>query len=67
MARAKAIGTAKLQLTVDVVTERLIEEIAVLGIHGTCKSEVASSIIRMWLWENHEKLRDSGIHIRTAK
>ena len=66
MARSNIAETTKLQLTVDVVTDRLVGEIAALGIHGVNKSEVASSIIRMWIWENHEKLRDSGIEIRRA-
>ena len=50
--RVQAVPTTKLQITVDVVTDRLIGEIAELGVHGVNKSEVASSIIRMWLWEN---------------
>jgi hypothetical protein len=68
MARAPNIAeTTKLQLTVAVATDRLIEEIAGIGLHGTTKSEVACSIIRMWLWDNQAKLRDSGIHIRPQK
>lgn len=62
--RVQAVPTTKLQLTVDVVTDRLIGEIAELGIHGVNKSEVASSIIRMWLWENQGRLRDSGVEFR---
>ena len=58
--------TKKLQLTVDVATDRLIGEIASLGLHGTSKSEVACSIIRMWLWENHTKLRENGIELRPS-
>ena len=64
MARTpNAVETTKLQLTVDVVTDRLIGDIAAIGIHGVNKSEVASSIIRMWIWENQSKLRDSGVEI----
>ena len=55
------VETKKLQLTVDVATDRLVGEIAALGLHGTSKSEVACSIIRMWLWDNQTKLRDNGI------
>ncbi len=64
MARANLVDTKKLQLTVDVATDHLIGEIAHLGLHGTSKSEVACSIIRMWLWENQSKLRDNGIELR---
>ncbi len=35
-----------------------------LGIHGTNKSEVACSIIRMWLWENQTKLRENGVSLK---
>jgi hypothetical protein len=66
VARTNAVQTTKLQLTIDVVTDRLVGEIAALGIHGANKSEVASSILRMWIWENQAKLRDSGIEIRRA-
>lgn len=66
MARSNAVETKKLQLTVDVATDRIIEEICQLGLHGTNKSEVACSIIRMWLWENQGKLRENGIVFRPA-
>ena len=66
VARGNAVETTKLQLTVDVSTDRLIGEIATLGIHGTNKSEVACSILRMWLWENNAKLRENGIDLRPA-
>ena len=66
MARSNSVETKKLQLTVDVATDRVIEEIVLLGLHGTNKSEVACSIIRMWLWENQSKLRENGIEFRQA-
>jgi hypothetical protein len=65
--RVQSVPTTKLQLTVDVVTDRLIGEIAELGIHGVNKSEVASSIIRMWLWENQGRLRDSGVQFQLTR
>ena len=64
MARTNLVETRKLQLTVDVATDRLVGEIASLGLHGTSKSEVACSIIRMWLWDNQTKLRDNGIELQ---
>jgi hypothetical protein len=63
MARANGVGTCRLQLTVDRVTDRVIGEIAGLGIHGGNRAEVACSIIRMWLWENQDKLRANGVTI----
>ena len=56
-----AMETRKLQLTVDAATDRLVGQVAELGIHGTTKAEVACSILRMWLWENQSKLKESGI------
>ncbi|MBL8328905.1 MAG: hypothetical protein JNJ71_08630 [Rubrivivax sp.] len=61
MARNNVADTTKLQVTIDVTSDRLVGEIAALGIHGVNKSEVACAIIRMWLWENQTKLRESGI------
>ena len=58
-----AVETRKLQVTVDAVTDRLITEIATLGFQGTTVSEVACSILRMWLWENQEKLRQNGVFV----
>ncbi len=56
MATAKG-KTVKLQVTVDRCTERVIEDIRDLGIHGSSKSEVVASILRDWLWRNEDKLR----------
>jgi hypothetical protein len=56
-----AVETRKLQVTVDAATDRLVGQVAELGIHGTTKAEVACSILRMWLWENQSKLKESGI------
>jgi hypothetical protein len=38
-----------------------------VGLHGRSKAEVASWIIREWLWHNQEDLARVGIHIRPAK
>lgn len=67
MVRSTSIETKKFQLTVDVSTDRIIGEIATLGIHGTSKAEVACSILRMWLWENHSKLRENGIDFKNPQ
>lgn len=67
VARGNLGGTTKLQLTVATTTDRLIGEIAAMGLHGTSKAEVASSIISMWLWENESKLRASGIDIHANR
>jgi hypothetical protein len=64
MSQDGGAATKKLQVTVDAATERVIGEIAKLGIHGTSHSEVACSILRMWIWENEQRLRENGVTIR---
>jgi hypothetical protein len=63
MPRQALSERAKLQLTVDAVTDRMVGELAAIGIHGTSKAEVACSILRMWLWENQDKLRQNGVFV----
>lgn len=55
------VRTLRLQLTVDATTDRVISDSVGLGIHGANKAEVASPIIRYWLWDNQDKLRANGI------
>ena len=64
MARHKDVRTFRLQVTVDATTDRVIDEMVKLGIHGGSKPEVACWVIRHWLWENQDKLRSNGITIR---
>lgn len=61
------VETCKLQVTVDATTDRLIDELAQLGVHGTSKAEVACSILRMWLWENQEKLAQNGVVMSSGR
>ena len=63
MARHNGVKTVRLQVTIDATTDRVIEQMVALGIHGANKSEVACSVIRHWLWDNQEKLRTNGIAI----
>lgn len=67
VARRNGVNTSKLQLTIDHTTERLIEEMIKLGIHGTTKAEVAAWIIRNWIWTNQDQLRMNGIILRPEK
>ncbi len=63
MPRKNGVKTLRLQVTIDATTDRVIEQMVKLGIHGSNKSEVACSVIRHWLWDNQEKLRTNGIAI----
>jgi hypothetical protein len=62
--KRNSVETSKLQVTIDVETSRIIEEMITLGIHGANKSEVASWILRMWIWESQTKLNNNGIKIK---
>jgi len=64
VARRNGVKTVKLQLTVDETTDRMLEEMVGLGIHGTTKAEVGSWVIRTWIWENQDKLRMNGINFQ---
>ena len=55
------IKTCKLQVTVDTVSDRRIGEISKLGFLGNNKSEVAYFILRTWLLDNQEMLRQNGV------
>ncbi len=64
MARRNGVKTAKLQLTVDETTIRILEDMVGLGINGANKAEVGSWIVRTWIWENQEQLRMNGIELK---
>lgn len=63
MTRRNGVRTVKLQLTVDESTDRIIGDMVGLGIHGPSKAEVASWIIRTWIWDNQSKLGNNGINL----
>jgi hypothetical protein len=63
-ARSKnRIGTERSKLSLDRQTHRVLEEMVPLGIYGKTTPEVASYIIRTWLRENREELREFGIRL----
>ena len=64
MARRNGVKTVKLQLTVDETTDRILEEMVGLGIHGPTKAEVGSWVVRTWIWEKQDQLRINGITLQ---
>ncbi len=62
-AKRNGVDTVKLQATVDVTTARIVDEMVGLGIHGSNRAEVASWIIRVWIWENMDALNRNGIQV----
>lgn len=63
MARRNDVRTRRLQLTVDETTNRIVEAMVPVGLHGANKAEVAAWIIRTWIWENQDRLRQNGIEL----
>ena len=61
MAKRNGVESEKLQVTVDKTTERIVSEMVTLGIHGQNKSQVAAWILRTWIWDNQDRLRQNGI------
>lgn len=64
MVRRNGVKTVKLQLTVDETTDRILEEMVSLGIHGPTKAEVGAWVIRTWIWEKQDQLRINGITLQ---
>jgi hypothetical protein len=63
MARRNRVGTVKVPLSLDPTTDRVLEELAGIGIFGKNKAEVGSSILREWIWENEDKLARQGVRL----
>jgi hypothetical protein len=57
------VGTKKLQVSVDKATYRVIVRLVPVGARGKNKSEVASGIIREWIWHNQANLKNCGISL----
>jgi hypothetical protein len=63
MARKNAIATVRVSVSVDPTTSRVLEAMVPVGLHGKNKAEVASWVIREWIWHNQEALARFGIHV----
>ena len=56
--------SARAQLSISKNTDRILEEVAKIGLLGKTKAEVATRLITDWIWENEERLKRQGISIR---
>jgi hypothetical protein len=63
MRKKNCLSTALLQVSLDETTDRILERMISVGIHGKNKSEVASWIIREWIWQNQAQLAGVGISV----
>jgi len=64
VARQNGVPTVRLQVSLDPTTDRILQLMIPLGLHGKNKSEVASWILREWIWHNQEVLARLGVPIR---
>jgi len=62
MARRNGVDTIKIQVSIDAVTDRVLQEM--IGLPGKSKGEVASWIIREWIWHGSEALERIGVSLR---
>lgn len=63
--KRNGVETVKLQVSVDEVTDRILSRMITAGLAGKNTGEVASWIIREWIWHNPEALDRIGISIKT--
>jgi len=61
------IPTARAQLSLSANTDRILEEVAKLGVLGKTKAEVAARIITDWIWQNEDRLSRQGVRLISAK
>jgi hypothetical protein len=67
MPRNNVIGTERLKISLDPQTKRVLGEIATLGIFGKNEAEVASHLLRDWIWTHREDFREYGIKLVRRK
>jgi hypothetical protein len=63
MRKRNGLSTARLQVSLDETTDRILARMIPVGIHGKNKSEVASWIIREWIWHNQQQLAGVGVSV----
>jgi hypothetical protein len=64
--KQNGVRTARIQISVDATTDQILERMIPVGIHGKTKAEVASWILREWIWHNQGDLARVGVQIRSA-
>lgn len=67
MRRANPVRTERAQLSLSDSTNRILEELAQIGILGKTKSEIAARIVTDWIWNNEDRLLRQGINLKDEK
>lgn len=55
----RKVDTEPLTVQLDPATARMLEALELYGRLGTTKSEIIMYVLRSWLWENEERLREA--------
>jgi hypothetical protein len=58
------VKTAKFPVSLDEVSERVLQRMVPAGIFGKNRGEVASWMIRDWIWQHPLELERLGISVR---
>jgi hypothetical protein len=66
MPRRNGVPTVRVQVSIDATTDGVLGRMVPIGLHGRNKSEVASWILREWIWHNQEVLARVGVQIGSA-
>ncbi len=66
MARKNAVGTVRFTVSVDPTTDSVLQRMVPLGLHGKNKAEVASWILREWIWHNKADLAGVGVQLHSS-
>ncbi len=67
MVKRNGVGTVRIQVYVDTVTDGVLERLVPIGVRGKNKSEVAYGIIREWIFDKQGNLNRSGIFVRPKR
>lgn len=57
------VGTERVQMSLSDTANRVLEELAEVGILGKTKAEIATRIVTDWIWENEDRLLRQGISL----
>ncbi len=58
------VRSARAQLSLSETTNRILQQVADIGILGKTRAEVAARIITDWIWSNEDRLARQGIALR---
>jgi len=61
--KRNAVDTVKLPLSLDTHTHRILGELAIKGLFGKNRAEVANAIINRWLWDNYDQVQQHGVRL----